>query len=142
MIHGRRTALIVLVCLFVLMTGCSRKYIQEGYEGGATFIDISPKAATELIQLKKALVIVDVRTGREYRGGHIPGAIHLSYFDILFGSTKGLPPGAPLLLVCATGHRSYWAGGKLLGKGYSEIYDLSGGMKAWSAAGYPSVTAD
>lgn len=142
MARSGRSALLLLLTLIVLTAGCSRKYVQEGYEGGPTFIDVSPQAATELIRTKKALVIVDVRTGGEYKSGHIPGAFHLSYFDILFGSTEGLPQGAPLLLICASGHRSYWAGGRLRKKGYSEIYDLRGGMNVWSAEGYPIVTSD
>lgn len=132
----------LMIAFAALVSGCGGEYVRADSDGGASFVAVSPKEATDLIRNRSALLIVDVRTGYEFRKGHIPGALHLSYTEILLGSTEGLAPGAPLLLVCASGHRSRWAGGKLLKKGYNEIYDLSDGMAGWREAGYPAVTSD
>lgn len=75
--------------------------------------------------------IVDVRTAAEYAAGHIPGAenVPLSSFST---ESEAWDPSEPIALYCATGSRSAEAAQMLTARGFETVYDLSGGIVAWS----------
>jgi rhodanese-related sulfurtransferase/rubrerythrin len=74
--------------------------------------------------------LLDVRQPEEYKESHIPGAKLIPLPDI--GSRIGeLDPEKPTIVYCAIGGRSRVAAQMLAGKGFKEIYNLSGGIKAW-----------
>ena len=45
---------------------------------------------------------------------------------------------ADIILYCKTGVTSQTVGNQLVAKGYQHVRDLSGGITAWTAAGYPT----
>lgn len=97
--------------------------------------------AKELIQRiksKKSLCIVDVRSGFEFRSGHIPGAIHAPTLKILFKMAK-LPEdkGAELVVLCEHGPRAQMAQGLLGLYGYRNVSLLDGHMSGWRRAELP-----
>lgn len=73
--------------------------------------------------------ILDVRTPREYAGGHIPQA-HLLPLDQLESGLAGLPRDRAIVCVCRSGHRSEAATRFLRAHGL-RARNLSGGMLAW-----------
>lgn len=83
--------------------------------------------------------IVDVRSGMEYRMGHIPGALHLPLWKVLLRLTGTLPKdkSAPLLVLCESGARAQLVAGMLTQRGYSSISYLDGDMAGWRRAGLP-----
>ncbi|MCP4975567.1 MAG: rhodanese-like domain-containing protein [Maribacter sp.] len=87
----------------------------------------------EAIQQKK-VQLVDVRTPREYKGGHIGKAINIDLFQ--GGSFKQafekLDKNKPVYLYCRSGSRSKKAAQKLLDMGFEMVYDLKGGYMSWS----------
>jgi len=93
------------------------------------------KLNTDLIEGKK-LVLVDVRTAKEYENdGRIAGAINLPFNE--FMSHLGeLPKDVPLVIYCASGHRGaiLMMGLRLLGY---DALNLAGGLNAWKAAQLP-----
>ena len=101
--------------------------------------DISAGQARDLLAEPPAgLVIVDVRTPREFREGHIPGARNMDFFGGSFErQSESLPRDAPVLLYCRTGKRST-AAAELLGEaGVKHIYHMHQGLEAWKEAGLP-----
>jgi rhodanese-related sulfurtransferase len=85
-----------------------------------------------------APLIVDVRTGFEFKAGHIPGALHAPTWKIMLRLAK-LPSDKQSLLVvhCEMGPRAVIAKG-LLGKfGYQNVELLEGHMSGWRRAGLP-----
>lgn len=93
----------------------------------------------KLLQSKKAPVVLDVRSGMEYRMGHIPGALHLPLWKIMFRLLGALPKekGTALVVVCESGARSQLAGELLRKRGYTAVDYLDGDMAAWRSAGLP-----
>ncbi|MCY0878882.1 MAG: rhodanese-like domain-containing protein [Firmicutes bacterium] len=97
--------------------------------------DLAPDEVWAL-QASPQTVLIDVRTLREYRSGHIPGAVFLPMgheAEIM----RRWKPSTPIVLVCKTGHRSQAVAAVLIQKGYRSVSHLKGGMDAYKRAGYP-----
>lgn len=83
-------------------------------------------------------VVVDVRSEAEWRGGHIPGALHLPYPGVRQAPIP-IRPDQELVLVCLSGHRSIWAMDEVKARLPGiRVRDLDGGMISWWGAGYPT----
>ena len=82
--------------------------------------------------------VLDIREAREMDGRKIVGAIHipLSQLKDRLGELKA-PKDKPLIVYCARGQRSLMAGSTLKSAGFTDLYNLNGGFKAWSEAGLP-----
>jgi rhodanese-related sulfurtransferase/rubrerythrin len=83
--------------------------------------------------------LLDVRQPDEYEREHIPGAA-LIPLPKLPDRLSELDSEKPTLVYCAVGGRSRAAAQLISGKGFGEVYNLSGGIKAWNkpkAAGPP-----
>jgi rhodanese-related sulfurtransferase len=74
--------------------------------------------------------LLDVRQPWEYEEEHIPGA-KLIPLPQLHDSYKELDPEKSTLVHCAIGGRSRVAAQMLSGLGFMEVYNLSGGIKAF-----------
>jgi rhodanese-related sulfurtransferase len=100
----------------------------------ATLLD--PNAFAARIARAEATVI-NVHVPYE---GEIEGTDHLIPFDVIVGD-KRLPAdkGAEIVLYCRTGRMSVTAAKELAAAGYTNLYDLEGGMRAWEEAGKPLV---
>lgn len=81
--------------------------------------------------------VIDVRTPAEYAQGHLPGALNVPVDTVAFRGRE-LPAGQ-VLTVCSMGNRS-WRAAQILAATGREALSLSGGTKAWAAAGLPLVT--
>jgi len=83
-------------------------------------------------------VVLDVRTGMEFRRGHIRGAIHTPLLKILFRMAR-IPSdrGAELVVTCEHGPRAQIAKGLLALLGYRNVSLLDGHMAAWRQGGRP-----
>lgn len=79
---------------------------------------------------KKGMMLLDVRTDKEYRGGHIPGAVHVPLTEV-GARVKKLKKDKALVVYCQNGNRSIWAIKRLMGMGYTNLYNLRGGYNAW-----------
>lgn len=95
---------------------------------------IDAPQARELIAGKapEDLVLLDVRQPGEYENGHLPGAKLIPLPD-LGDRLDEIEPDRTIVVYCAIGGRSRMAAQMLSGKGFSDIYNLSGGFKAWNS---------
>jgi len=78
-------------------------------------------------------IILDVREIAETELGIIPGATNIPLNE-LRTRLKELPNNKKIFVYCAVGLRGYIATRILLQNGFTEIYNLSGGYKAWKTA--------
>ncbi len=92
-------------------------------------LGIKQLSAQELDQ-KKGAVIIDVRTNKEYGQGHIPGSVHVPLADV-GTKVKKLKKDKEIVVYCQSGNRSIWAIKRLIGMGYTHLYNLKGGYSAW-----------
>ncbi|MDP2751657.1 MAG: rhodanese-like domain-containing protein [Rhodocyclaceae bacterium] len=106
--------------------------------GGGT--GISVMEATRLLNREEA-VVVDVRETHEWDAGHLVGAHHIAMGQ--FGSRLSELEkfkGKPIIVVCASGNRSSSACGSLARAGFEKVFNLSGGIGAWTSAHLPMTT--
>jgi len=77
--------------------------------------------------------LVDVRTSKEYRGGHIKNAINIDFFNSgnFTKAFEKMDKDKPVYLYCRSGARSQKAAKRLVNMGFSQIYDLKGGYMRW-----------
>ena len=82
--------------------------------------------------------LVDVREDREWEAGRARGAEHLGRGVIERDIEAAVPDkSAELILYCGGGYRSALAADNLRRMGYTNVYSLAGGWKAWREAGAP-----
>ena len=75
--------------------------------------------------------LLDVRQPGEYELEHLPGAILIPVKELM-ARIDELDPAKPTLVYCAIGGRSKAASQMLQGSNFSEVYNISGGIKAWN----------
>jgi rhodanese-related sulfurtransferase len=101
-------------------------------------VDLSP---TDLAQAPNAPLVIDVRSGLEYRTGHASRAQNLSLPRILLGLGvsrwflpqwfRELSPDQPIAVICLTAHRSPIAARQLATAGFTTAYNITGGIMEW-----------
>ena len=82
--------------------------------------------------------LIDVREDLEYAAGHAAGAEHLGKGVIERDAERRIPdPGTEVVLYCGGGYRSALAADALQRMGYTNVWSMAGGWRAWQAAGAP-----
>ena len=82
--------------------------------------------------------LVDVRTPEEYAEGYLAGAINIDIKAASFDSLIGqLDKSRPVFVYCRSGKRSMQAASVLKKNHFDVVYNLDGGINAWSAQGKP-----
>jgi rhodanese-related sulfurtransferase len=125
----------VLSAMFALgLISCSNGQVKTADAGEHHVI-----AAEEFTKRPEGAQLVDVRTPGEWSGGIIKGAL---LYDISAADFEkkidALDKKKPVYVYCAVGGRSGTASELMKSKGF-KVYDLKGGMGAWSSKGMPTV---
>jgi rhodanese-related sulfurtransferase len=112
--------------------------LMQMMRGGGNNISVAD--ATLKLNREDALII-DVRETHEWDRGHIPNARHIALGQI----GKRIQEiekfkSRPVIVVCASGNRSSSACGTLKRAGFEQVYNLAGGIGAWSEANLPVTT--
>lgn len=101
-----------------------------------TIVDVDSQAAEKLISTNKTVVILDVRTPKEFEKGHIQGATNMNFFADDFDQQLGkLDKNKSYLVYCASGGRSSDARDKMKEMQFKSVYQLDGGFKDWEKSG-------
>ncbi|MCA1560257.1 MAG: MBL fold metallo-hydrolase [Acidobacteria bacterium] len=95
----------------------------------STITQITARDLSEQMTRRPPLTIVDVRTAREWRAGHIDGAVHIPVGDVLNRAAE-LPTDIPAATICEGGYRSSLAASLLERAGIRSILNVTDGMAA------------
>lgn len=107
--------------------------LKEGYH------EIKSKEASALINAHKNMVILDIRTMKEYAAGHIQKAKHIDFFENNFKSNlEKLDRKKSYLVHCASGGRSGRSMQIFKDLGFTSIYHMNDGWKGWEKEGFPA----
>jgi rhodanese-related sulfurtransferase len=93
--------------------------------------------------MESGAVLVDVREDTEWEAGHARGALHLSKGLIERDIERTVPDKKKeMILYCGGGFRSALATRSLQEMGYTNVWSLAGGWRAWQAGGAPVDSDD
>ncbi len=93
---------------------------------------VTPQELKNWMESKKNFLLIDIREGWEREVFNI-GGIHIPMGDI-FSNLGDIPKDEDVVLYCEKGIRSTIAIQRMETAGYNNLYNLSGGMKAWKEA--------
>jgi rhodanese-related sulfurtransferase len=93
-----------------------------------------------LDRMKKGAILIDVREDNEWDTEHADGALHMGRGIIERDIVQDIPDkSAELILYCGGGYRSALAADMLQKMGYTNVFSMAGGWKAWRDASAPTV---
>lgn len=88
------------------------------------------------LEANEQLIVVDVRSSEEYAyDGHIAGS-RLLPLPMLSMRVGELPQDRPIACVCRSGNRSQVACEMLARQGFTNVYNVQGGLIAWQRSGF------
>jgi rhodanese-related sulfurtransferase len=90
-------------------------------------------------KMEAGALILDVREPSEWYPAHIPGS-KLIPLGELEKRVNELPRDKHIVVVCRSGGRSAKGRDILKQAGFTGVTSMAGGMNAWRAAGYPTVS--
>ena len=100
---------------------------------------VDPVEFSEVIA-QPGVIILDVRTPEEFNAGHIENAININVADSNFSSeVSKLDKNATVAVYCRSANRSAVATNEMAELGFTDMYDMQGGIIDWEAAGGPVV---
>ena len=101
---------------------------------------ISGPELMQLIENNKAPMIIDVRSSREYKSGHVEGSINIPFrsnfakIDEVMADPKRL-----IVVYCAYGPRAAWAQRKMRKTGLENVILMTGHISKWKKQKLPLV---
>lgn len=90
-------------------------------------------------RIAKGATLIDVREDNEYEAGHAAGARHMGRGIIERDVVQDFPDkDTELILYCGGGYRSALSADMLQRMGYTNVWSMDGGWKAWRESGAPT----
>lgn len=103
----------------------------------ATVRQVGPRELAAMLASGEVKELFDVRTPEERATAKIDGS--RLFDDEAIAYLEGLPRDTPIAFTCHHGGRSQNAAMHFLGKGFRTVYNLAGGIDAWSQQVDPKV---
>jgi rhodanese-related sulfurtransferase len=101
-----------------------------------TYVTVEVQQAFDALSANKDAHIVDVREPSEWATTGVPvGAVLIPLGQLEQRAPAELAKDKPVYVICNSGNRSRTGSDMLLKLGYAEVYNVSGGIRAWLEAG-------
>jgi rhodanese-related sulfurtransferase len=127
---------IFLLLLLLALSACqARSVAGETVDvSGGSYKNVTPHVLRTMLK-DKDFVLVNVHIPF---AGNISGTDHSIAYDQIEQNLSQLPvdKNAKIVLYCRSGHMSQIAAEKLVSLGYTNIWNLKGGMLEWEKAGF------
>jgi rhodanese-related sulfurtransferase len=131
-LHPTISCTLVLVC-FSFLVGC----------GQQSFADMANDMAGASIPTIRAseipdhAVLLDAREQQEFVVSHIHSARWVGYEHFSVSTCADIPKDTKIVVYCSVGYRSAKVAEQLKEAGYTNVYNLWGGIFNWTNNGYP-----
>lgn len=126
---------ILILLISISAPGCLNRAPDENTGESVTYSTVPVDEAKTMVDSGE-YYILDVRTQEEYDAGHIAGSVLIPHTE-LSDRLDEVPTEMPVLVYCKSGKRGDAASQILVDNGYSEVYNMQGGIIDWEKAGYP-----
>jgi rhodanese-related sulfurtransferase len=122
---------------FVSLMDHSPEFLQIVEDAKSRIRETGVAGARKLIE--SGAVLIDVREDREFETDHAEGARHMGRGIIERDIVQQFPDKeTELVLYCGGGYRSALAADMLQKMGYTHVWSMDGGWKAWKDSGAPT----
>ena len=141
--------IIAILAVFLIVNYAHKGGAQGGSAGTNTHAALAqPFSAITEAEFKKFLadkpdtVVIDVRTPQEVAEGTIvPNPKNIDFYKADFEQKiAALDKNKTYFLYCHSGNRSHQSVEKMKALGFTKVYDLKGGIKAWKGKLFTSVS--
>ncbi|WP_028330128.1 rhodanese-like domain-containing protein [Brachyspira alvinipulli] len=106
---------IIMIFLFIILS-CSKK----------AYNNINIKKALDIMSKSTNLVLLDVRTPKEYMSGSVPNSINIDVMDTDFKTKIDiLDKNKEYIVYCRSGNRSTIASSIMATNGFLRVYNLA-----------------
>jgi hydroxyacylglutathione hydrolase len=103
---------------------------------GFPHAEIGQMTVHELNKRAPELQVVDVRSPREWKKGHVPGARHI-FLPELRKRMGELDSSKPTAVYCGSGYRASIATSIMKPEGFGQLWNVPGSWEAWKKAKFP-----
>ena len=135
---------VLILTLAAALAGCSSQGTESpagtatsgAGDTGWTTVDV--QTAYDALSANDAAQLVDVREPEEWAETGIPeGAVLIPLGDLESRAASELASDQPVYVICRSGNRSQTGSDIFTGLGFTQVYNVEGGINAWQAAGLP-----
>lgn len=131
-------SLLTLTVLSIPVPAHAQSDKKDAAKSDATVKYITSPTAAKLLEEKKDIIVLDIRTANEFSEGHIKGATNIDFNNKSFESNIAkLDKDKTYLVHCAAGGRSGKSLATFKKLGFKSIYHLDDGFNGWKSAGKP-----
>ncbi len=133
-------ALILLLSPLFLHAQDSLKELLDQYnDESVPYITVN-----ELKNIQEEVILLDAREKDEYNVSHIPNAVYVGYnhFDMQAIADQNIEKNTKIVVYCSLGVRSEDISEKLTQAGYSQVFNLYGGIFEWKNNDFIVVNSD
>jgi len=122
-----------LITLTLLGSACSESQSQS--------TSLKADDFSEKIKQNPEAIVLDVRTPEEFAKGHLEVAKNIDWKNNNFiNKVEQIDKSKPVFVYCLSGVRSAAAAKKMREAGFTQVYELDGGIVKWRAANLPETT--
>jgi len=122
--------LLFLIVVFALQASAQRSFKEMADEMAGT-----ESRVITWENLPATCLLLDARAREEFATSHISGAAWVGYDDFDLLRVAAVPKNQPIVVYCSVGYRSGKIAEKLTKAGYTEVYNLWGGIFHWYNSG-------
>ena len=124
----KKTIYILAVLCSVSLSGQSLKKLLKKYNTESVAY-----ASVAFVKANSSFVLLDAREQKEYDVSHLKNAIQVGYdhFDLAKTTSKLTDKNATIVVYCSVGIRSEDIAEKLQKAGYTNVFNLYGGIFEW-----------
>ena len=131
---------LILVVAFAAI-GCSSQETASPAATDASWETVDVQTANDALASNADAQIVDVREPAEWAETGVPeGAALIPLGDLESQAASELAADQPVYVICRSGNRSQTGSDILVGLGFTQVYNVDGGITAWMDAGLPVET--
>ncbi|MGH1337284.1 MAG: rhodanese-like domain-containing protein [Aureispira sp.] len=127
----------ILLLLFIIGIGWGWRWYKaltaSTYKDllSALYEDSVPRLQVAEISALEDFTILDTRLPNEYEVSHLAGAQLVNYNNPNWEELEQLDKTQKILVYCSVGYRSERIGDQLLDRGFTNVYNLHGGLFEW-----------
>ena len=122
-----------LITSCIVFSSCAQKTFDEKME--SLYKNTVPLINSAELSEKKDVILLDVRSPKEFEVSHIEGAIMIDYDNFKKSDVSKIDKDQEVIVYCSVGYRSERLGERLQKMGFENVKNLYGGIFDWKNQG-------